>query len=103
MSTIPQFCSTWADELRDEYQGMPQHILESINAYVREGRPPGGFLTGMLTNDMRKAMTSDDLESLKYIRVIFLYLYNRIPATCWGSVRAYEDHLKVMRQPRGTT
>ena len=64
---------------------IPSHTLASIERYVNDGCPTGDFLHGMLTNDLAKAMWHADEQNLDAMRYIFMYIYNRIPMTCWGS------------------
>ena len=57
----------------------------SIDAYVATGRPTGGFLEAVLSNDLTGAIARADEDALDNIPHIVAYLYNDVPGYCWGS------------------
>jgi len=68
-----------------DYKQIPQDTLESINLYVAEGIPPGDFLLGVLSNDLREAFGRADSRNTEAMEHIVAYCYNKIPSACWGS------------------
>lgn len=71
--------------MEDYIKRIPPHTLASIERYVMKGIPTGDFLYGVLTNDLGKTMWHGDAENLRALPDIWMYVYNRIPAACWGS------------------
>lgn len=68
-----------------EYEALPAHILSNLYDYVQEGRSVGHFLTGLLENDLQKALGHADQENQHLIVLWARYVYNRLPSGCWGS------------------
>lgn len=81
-----------------EYEKLPSHLVSSIHRYVQEGQQPGDFLTGLLENDLRKAVSHADGENQVLLAVWTRYLYNRIPAPCHGSKEKVEQWLTKKRK-----
>ena len=63
----------------------PQHMKESLNAYVRTHRPVGDFLTACLSNKLREAVAYADENNSRMLDHIIGYMWNCLPGTCWGS------------------
>ena len=76
-----------------KYRDAPVHILDSINAYVEHGQRPGGFLAAVLQNNLTGALRSADDASRRGLDDIILYIWNEVPATCWGSTAKVEAWL----------
>ena len=71
---------------------IPATTLRALDLYVNEHIRPGGFLYAVLTNDLFGAISRADIANGDAIRDICLYIYNELPADCWGSrdvVRRY--------------
>lgn len=64
---------------------IPERMLEAIDRYVKQGIPPGSFLTAIFSNDLVGAAGKADDENLRNLPAYADYLYNRIPSSCWGS------------------
>lgn len=58
---------------------------QSIDLYVKEKIPVGGFLRAVLENDLAGALGRADFKAMDNIRHIVCYIWNETPATCWGS------------------
>lgn len=69
-----------------EYDMIPDRILRAINAHVRCGQQTGHFVTAVLSNDLQAAIMRADEESMSALRQIAMYVYNRCPSGCWGSL-----------------
>jgi hypothetical protein len=67
------------------YRDAPIRILDSINAYVKDRQRPGGFVTAVLEDRLTAALRAADSASRRGLDDILLYVWNEIPATCWGS------------------
>jgi hypothetical protein len=71
---------------------IPQHHLHSIRLYVEHGCQPGSFLTAVLSNDLKGAVTSADTESLAALPAIVRYCYHELPWEVWGSPERVSEH-----------
>jgi hypothetical protein len=60
-------------------------VRQSLELYKEKGIPTGGFLRACLTNNFMEAMTRADESSKRILYEIALYIYNVLPAGCWGS------------------
>jgi len=69
--------------------GIPEHLKEVIIEYVYRGRPTGGFLEAIFSNDLVGAFGRADFESMEGIPEIVKWLYNKAPRGCWGSKEIY--------------
>ena len=72
---------------------IPEHIKESLDAYASERRPTGGFLRAVLENNLSESLGRADEENRRCIFQIVSYIYNELPAPCWGSKEKVEDWL----------
>ena len=79
---------------------LPEHIKESLDAYVQTGRPTGDFLRACIDNNLREACGRADEENLGVLAVIVAYLYNRCPTECWGSRGSYDAWLVAHSETR---
>ncbi len=62
-----------------------------MDRYVKNAIPPGGFLTAVLSNDLKEAFGRADDINLDHMKEIVVYCYNEIPSNCWGSREAMAD------------
>lgn len=74
---------------------IPEYTKEDIDQYVTRRIPPGDFLHAVLCNDLMEAMGRADDENREAIYAICVYIYNNIPANCWGSKEKVELWLKT--------
>ena len=73
----------------NKYQ-IPDHLIDSIIEYVFNGRPCGGFLESVFSNDLTQAYGRADHKSMQGIPEIVKWLYNTAPRGCWGSKENYK-------------
>ena len=73
--------------------GIEPRILESLKAYEKDGRPPGGFLRSALENDLATTILRADPQNLADIRNIVGYLFDFMDAFAWGSADRVKAHL----------
>jgi len=79
----------------NSYDRLPEAMREHARAYVERHQPVGGFLTAVLSNDLVNAIGRADAENVLYMAEWAMWLWNDIPAPCWGSpekVRAWLRH-----------
>lgn len=81
-----------------------EDIIESLNAWGTIGRPTGGFLEAVLSNDLEEACARADYTNLWTLPAIVAYVYNELPGMCWGSparVKEWPELLRKRREERG--
>lgn len=64
---------------------VPENLQESLDAYVREGRPTGGFLRAVLANDFLEAFARADHISIQVMPHIAAWIWVRAPHGSHGS------------------
>jgi hypothetical protein len=64
---------------------VPQGIKNSLDRYVKEGTPTGGFLYAVLSNDLFEAFGRADIDNRMSLFDICSYIYGELPSTCHGS------------------
>lgn len=77
------------------------HMIDSIDAFVAEGRPVGHFLTAVLSNNLQDAVAHADDQNLANLPAFVGYLYNEVPGSCWGSpvkVAAWYERIVAERK-----
>ena len=79
---------------------LPDHLKESIDAYVETGRPTGGFLRAVINNDLVMAVGLADEENLPLLPVFVWYLYNECPRGCFGFSTAWSEWIARKRAER---
>lgn len=78
-----------------------QTVVEGIEDFVHRGVPPGDFLYAVLSNNLKESFCRADHDNFKNMGLIVRYLYNFVPAACWGSpenVRAWLDFKQQQRR-----
>jgi hypothetical protein len=75
-------------------------IRKSLDLYVDEGVPLGGFLTAVVCNDLKEAFGRADMANRHQMFEIVDYLYNECPATCWGSKKRHEAWMAMHAKRR---
>ena len=73
---------------------IPERTKQAIDQYVSAHTPRGGFLTAVLSNDLKGAFGRADEENLRNLPAYVAYLYNEAPAMCWGSKERMEAWMK---------
>jgi hypothetical protein len=80
---------------------IPEHMRESLKNYIEHGIQPGHFITAVLSNDLKGAISRADsinqLALADYIR----WLYNYAPQECWGSGAHVVDWIKKRKNEVG--
>lgn len=70
-----------------DFQGfvISDRMVAAIERYVREGVPPGDFLTAVICNDLKRAVSAADEDNRRNLPAFVGYFYNNCPSGCWGS------------------
>lgn len=78
-------------------------VIESLWAYAVFGVPTGGFLSAVLSNDLREAIARADEHNIMTLRQIVTYIYMKLPGPCWGSEARVDawllHHAEERRKP----
>jgi len=87
-----------------EYKELSPNLLESLLRYRHWGdKRFGNFIRACLENNLQNAFASHDGD-MTNLKLIVKFIYNRMPALCWGSkekVEAWEgiNNLKTTKGP----
>ena len=76
------------------YSILPESAQESMQAYIETGRPVGGFLTAVLSNNLTESFARADIYNQSAMRSYALFLYNEAPVSCWGDLEAVHDWIE---------
>ncbi len=68
-----------------------RRIVPMLQAYCDKGEIPGGFLTAVLSNQLFQAFAAADEFNGQHIAEIVVWIYNNLPAGCWGSPSRVSD------------
>ena len=73
---------------------IPEHTCEALDSYFLRGWEPGGFLTGILTNNLYAAVNSADTANRHAIYEITKWLTTeRLPSRSFGNVEYVRHYL----------
>ena len=73
--------------------GIPA-VERSLRGYVEQGCPTGGFLRNVLENQLFGAFATADNESASRMRGILMFIWNELPAECFGTRQNVENWMK---------
>ena len=71
---------------QSDYLTIKQSTIDALTRYAEKGVPTGGFLRAVLTNNFSEAVGRADDYNRQTLYAIHLFVYNEMPADCWGSV-----------------
>jgi len=77
--------------MEDYIQKIPPAIKTSLDLYVEKGRSTGHFLKAVLSNNLTGAVGHGDENSMAALKHIVMYMYNEMPASCWGDSTAVKN------------
>jgi hypothetical protein len=67
-----------------DYTKIPEDTMRALERWRENGETPSGFLLACLEDKLNLAVGRADSHNLPAIPMIAMYLYNRMPADCWG-------------------
>jgi len=76
----------------------PDQVRRSLEFYAREGRPLGGFLTAVVSNDLIDAVRRADPTNTVALSDIVAYVEYRLPGACRGSRANVAEWLRAHRR-----
>ena len=82
-----------------DYAIIPVHCRESVREYIEHGRPMGGFLTLVFSNDFVNAEAKADLVNASSMRQYAKFLYH-VPTNMWGSREIVDAWIETKRKER---
>jgi len=83
-----------------DYTQLPQHIREDFRMYIEQGVPQGGFMTALLSNNLKETFARADQRNNSYIPAYVDFLYWSVPADIWGSEEKVKLHLQRKQRLR---
>lgn len=89
-----EFMKKKLDEYMEEHD-IPEHMREGISNYVMYGIPAGGFLFSLLTNKLVETFLRADGINKEKISDYVSFIYNCLPAGCWGNEEAYKEWIEL--------
>ncbi len=77
--------------MEPNYSKIPEVTMETLQAWIENSRPTGGFVEAVLSNDLKEAFGRADEKNLAAMYDIVCWLYNEAPIPCWGSPKRVEE------------
>jgi hypothetical protein len=93
VATATQFEYPVSEWFTGEYAAIPERMREGLKRYVIDRLRPGDFITAVVRNDLRNAVSRADDENLPLIPLYVQWFYNTAPARCHGSPEAFAEWL----------
>jgi hypothetical protein len=87
----------WKDPSIDTSSGkldLPDILHDSLVAYIETGRPTGGFLEAVLSNDLMGAFKRADAQSCAYLEAVARWLYDKAPGDAWGDYKTVQKWIR---------
>ena len=82
---------------------IPDYMMGGLERYINHGIMPGHFLTAVLENDLKEAVSQADDNNMKNIPAYMGYLYNEAPSGCYGSPEKVKAWTKLKAAERATS
>ena len=82
------------DANQPDYVAIPQLTIDALIRYAQKGIPTGSFLMGVLTNNFSEAVGRADEHNRLALYPIHVFIYNEMPADCWGSVEKVQKWIE---------
>jgi hypothetical protein len=72
-------------------EGIPHYMHEGLVNYILHGRSVGHFLTAVLTNNLKEAVSRADGVNAMALAGYVRFLYSRAPMICWGDEKIMKN------------
>ncbi len=72
-------------KLEAAFKRYPMIMSDGLTRYILRGVRCGSFLTAVLENDLKGAVSRADLGNRVVLHEYVAFLYNHAPNGCWGS------------------
>ncbi len=71
---------------------LPEHMWDGLRDYVMEGVPVGSFMESILSGGAwTDVLSKADAENQRAIMSWCRFIYNYVPAACWGTHQRYNN------------
>ena|SRR3990167_2744589 len=80
------------------HRGLPEYMVKGMFLYLTKGILPGSFLQAVLENDLQGAAMNADQMNRECLTQWALFLYNDLPADCYGSPAQVQTWAKRQRE-----
>ena len=74
----------------DKYGNVSEHLKSDLDRHVKSGGEVTGLTQALLENNLKESFARADDFNVQHMHEIVKYLYNEIPAACWGSPEKVE-------------
>lgn len=74
---------------------VPQHLWGGLRRFLEDHVRPGSFLSAALSNDLKDAVATGDVQSLVGLISLVRWLGSYAPIDAWGSRDAFESWLSM--------
>lgn len=81
-----------------DYTLIKESTRNTLDRYVNNHIPTGGFLKAVLENDLFEAFSRVDEENCATMFHICAFIWNEIPRECWGSPEKVKAWLALRQQ-----
>lgn len=82
---VPEIPNACRLNTRTDFNTLPNIDLRpGIERWVHLGIKPGDFLTAVITNNLKLAVTYADDTNLRLLPDIVRWFFNNVPASAWG-------------------
>ena len=68
-----------------DYELLPVQYEEGLRKYIEDGVLPGHFLSAVLKNDLKHAVSSHDKDSYDELKLLVSWCHWEIPGDSYGS------------------
>lgn len=76
------------------YSKLPSDLQDGMRNYIEHGLEPGGFLTAVLENNLRRAIAKADSVNRVVLPTIVQWIYSECPSSIRGSEEAVKQWIK---------
>jgi hypothetical protein len=97
-TTKPQseyFSTINYSKMSDPETFVPARMRGAYQRYIENGILPGSFGLAILSNDLKKAVGTADVENREHIASTVRWFFNYAPYHCWGSDEAVDFWLAM--------
>lgn len=96
MKTYERLMKDWHEKY-PHLQPPTRYAIEAINRYIMHGDIQGSFITAVLANDLKNAVSNADNENINTIPALVVYLTWNVPAYAWGDYDNLDDYRARLR------
>jgi hypothetical protein len=86
------------DEMRIDYSKIPPCTIETLQAWIENARPMGGFCEAVVSNNLKEAFARADEDNIRAMFHIVSWMYNEAPTLCWGSEQSLTEWPRLLAE-----